>query len=124
LVNGHSKMRNFWIFISIFCFGMAWCGGARAEEMIYKPYEIENVLVTFFFFDTELELQKYRAEIEEEDIDRRMKAYSLSEPYPDKNICHLDAYVVRPQIVDDDFTTSVGHEVLHCVHGPEYHSIK
>lgn len=106
--------------MAILCVGFTFCTPAPAEE-IQKPYEIDNVLVTFFWFDTERELQDYRAWAEDEEVDRDMAAYSASEPYPTKNVCHLDAYVVRPLEVDDDMTLSIGHEVLHCVHGPEYH---
>ncbi len=104
---------------------------ARAEECasdveygpgscIKKPYEISNVLLTFFWFDTEEEMQKYFLD-EYDELDEDMRAFSGSEPYPDKNVCHLDLYIVRPTYVDDDDTLSIGHEVLHCVHGPDYH---
>ncbi len=107
--------------IVILCFGMVLCAELRAEE-IQKPYEIENVMVTFFWFDTDLEMQAKYAELQdEEEVDEDMRAFSGSEPYPDKNFCHVDIYAVRPQEVDDDYTMSVGHEVLHCVYGADYH---
>ncbi len=95
-------------------------------EYISKPYEISNVLITFFWFDTEKEMQEYYFEnvgkaAGELKVDIRLRGYSASEPYEDKNICHLDMYVVRPTEVDDDKTLTIGHEVLHCVYGPHYH---
>lgn len=87
---------------------------------IKKPYEIDNVLITFFWFDTEAEMQQWFFD-EYGEFDEDMRSFSGSEPYADKNVCHLDLYAVRPILVDDDFTLSIGHEVIHCVHGPDYH---
>lgn len=96
---------------------------AHAEDIV-KPYEIGNVLVTFFWFETYAEMQEYyRVKYKEEKIDQQMRGFSAAEPYPDKNICHLDLYTVRPKEVDDNVTLTIGHEVLHCVHGPRYHRI-
>lgn len=98
---------------------------AHAEDIV-KLYEIDNVLITFFWFDTELEMQKYyakhflKADINK--IDPLMRGFSADEPYIEKNICHLDLYAVRPLKVDDDMTLTIGHEVLHCVHG-QYHKV-
>lgn len=33
-------------------------------------------------------------------------------------VCHI--YVMKPEYVNDDRTRTMGHELLHCVHGP-YH---
>ncbi len=115
--------------IALFCFAMAAfaeeCESdvleGRAGSCIEKPYEIENVLITFFWFDTEEEMQAYYVEQEFGPLDKLMRSFNGSEPYPDKNICHLDLYAVRPVKVDDDYTLSIGHEVIHCVHGPDYH---
>ncbi len=92
----------------------------RAGSCIIKPYEVDNVLITFFWFDTEEELQVFFFE-EYGEYDEQMRSFSLAEVYDeDKNICHLDLYAVRPILVDDDKTLSIGHEVLHCVNGPDY----
>ena len=98
-------------------------------EFISKPYEISNVMITLFFFDTYLEMQEYYLEHfgeenEETEIDPLMMGFSWSDPLPAKNICRLELYVVRPIEVDDDPTATIGHEVLHCVHGPDYHVTK
>jgi len=98
---------------------------AHAEEII-KPYEIGNILITFFWFDTESEMQEFYFENVgkkkgDDEIDRLMRGFSGSEAYPDKNMCHLDLYAVRPIKVDGDRTLTIGHEVLHCVYGPSYH---
>ena len=95
-------------------------------EFISKPYEIENVVITFYFFDTELEMQEYYLEHfgeqeGETEIDTLMRGFSDSAGDAEKNICLVDLYVVRPQEVDDKPTLTIGHEVLHCVYGPGYH---
>ena len=95
-------------------------------EFISKPYEIENVVITFYFFDTELEMQEYYLEHfgeqeGETEIDTLMRGFSDSAGDVEKNICLVDLYVVRPQEVDDAKTKTIGHEVLHCVYGPGYH---
>lgn len=100
---------------------------AHSEDII-KPYEIGNVLVTFFWFDNYEDLQEYYLtkfgdEEDEELVDRRMLGFSGAEPYPEKNICHLDLYTVRPTQVNDRETFTIGHEVLHCVYGPHYHRV-
>lgn len=96
-------------------------------EYIMKPYEIQNVLITFYFFDTDLQMQEfYRDNFAEEqkevvEIDPLLRGFSLVEGRPEKHICHVDMYVVRAMEVDDEYTTTIGHEVLHCVYGPNYH---
>jgi len=91
---------------------------------IYKPeYEIDNVLVTFIWFDSKTSMQEYyhsEHADEDEEIDKLMQGFSLWEPNVEKNICHIELYTVRPSAVDDNETTSIGHEVLHCVSG-HYH---
>jgi len=119
--------------ISLLCFAMA----AFSEECesdikygpgscIYKPYEITTVLITLFFFDTEIQMQefyleKFGAANDEDEIDPLMRAFSGAEPYPEMNFCHLDLYALRPVLVDDRYTLDIGHEVIHCVYGPNYH---
>ena len=83
-------------------------------EPIEKPYEIDNVLVTFFWFDSLAELQIYFDE-------ERIEGMSECELYEDKNIAHCDVYAVRPKDVDDEYTLTIGHEVLHGVYGDKYH---
>lgn len=96
-------------------------------EFIMKPYEIQNVLITFYFFDTELQMQEfYRDNFAEEQgevikVDPLLRGFSLVEGRPEKHICHVDMYVVRPAEVDDDKVLTIGHEVMHCVYGPNYH---
>lgn len=112
-----SKLLIFFIFST---------GLAAHAEFIMKPYEIDNVIITFYWFDTEKEMQEYYLEhfgeeTNETIVDEYMRGFSASEPIPSKNICYLDLYAVRPLEVDDDPTLSIGHEVLHCVHGPDYH---
>jgi|GEM_PF-6626830 len=99
---------------------------AHAEDIV-KPYEITNVMVSIFFFDTEAEMQDYRflhfaEELNIVEVERDILGFSGSEPYAEShNFCHLDMYVVRPTVVDDEETSTIGHEFLHCVYGPDYH---
>lgn len=98
-------------------------------EYISKPYEINTVLVTFFWFDTYEALQDHYFETfgkdkGDEGPDRLMAGYSGTETYLTHNFCHLDLYAVRSSEVDDDEALTIGHEVLHCVHGPGYHKIR
>ena len=122
---GKHRVYGIWIFLCVLlCFAMA-----VKAEYISKPYEITNVMITFFFFDTEEEMQAYyrdnfaEAEGEEKLIDKFLRGFSFVEEYEEeKNICHMDMYVVRPIEVDDDKVDTIGHEVLHCVYGSEYHT--
>jgi len=121
---------------ALFCFAMAAFADSDLRDFeaecvsdvefgpgscIEKPYEISNVLLTIFWFDTEEEMRDYYIEQGFGNPDRLMRAFSASEVYEEKGMCHLDVYLVRPTLVDDYETTSVGHEVLHCVYGPDYH---
>ena len=61
------------------------------------------------------------AEGEQKLIDTLLRGFAYAEVNEEKNMCHLDMYVVRPKEVDDEHVTTIGHEVLHCVYGPGYH---
>ena len=95
----------------------------RAGSCIIKPYEISNVLLTIFWFDTEQEMHDYYVDAGFGNPDKFMRSFSASEIYEEKNMCHLDLFAVRPILVDDDPTLSIGHEVVHCVYGPDYHEV-
>jgi len=86
-----------------------------ASEPIAKPFEIDTVVVTFFWFDTLAELNAAFPE-----DDGRLSGWSDCEIYEDHNFAHCDFYVVRPQVVDGEHTLTIGHEVVHGVHG-DYH---
>jgi len=100
---------------------------AYAEEDIYKPHEITTVLITFFWFDTIEEMHEEYVKVfgekglEVEDPTRGLEGFSGVEEYMPHNFCHLDMYVVRPKSVDDEHVLTIGHEVLHCVYGVDYH---
>ncbi len=82
-------------------------------EEVSPEFEIENVLVTIFWFKNTEELQEYFSE-------ERLVGYSECETKPEKNIAYCDLYLIRPKTVDDDSTTGVGHELLHGLFG-SYH---
>lgn len=117
------KLSSLLFFIAIFCLFMGIASTSRAEE-IQKPYEIDNVLITFFWFDTLEELQSFVAVENDWTIETDLQGLSAYEPYVDKNFCHLDMYVVRPREVDDEYTLTIGHEVVHCVHGDYHEEVK
>lgn len=100
----------------------------HAEDIV-KEFEISNVLITFYWFDTEKEMQQAYIRIfgpedaDVEVVDGLLRGFSGTWAVPEKNICVLDLYAVRPQEVDDDATLTIGHEVLHCVYGTKYHRI-
>ena len=91
-------------------------GTAESTEPISKPFELDSVLITFFWYDTLAELNEAFP-----DDEGRLSGYSECEHYLDHNLAHCDIYVVRPQIVDGEHSLTLGHEVLHGVHGPRYH---
>ena len=107
-------MKNFSakLLISLIIF----LGTAVYAEPIHKAHEIDTVLITFFWFNTLEDLNEYFP-----DEDDRLSGYSECEPYAAHNFSHCDLYVVRPQIVDDEHTLTIGHEVLHGVYGDQYH---
>ena len=133
------KVLSKLLILLIISTGMGACATQPAERMtlapqesvasgeeIYKPYEKTNIAVTLFLFDTLEEMQDYRFEKFGEELgliepERDILGFSGSEPYTTHDFCHLDMYVVRPTLVDDEETSTIGHEFLHCVYGPDYH---
>lgn len=85
------------------------------NEPIVPEFEIENALYTIFYFDT---IEEFRAATGETDPD--VLSWSLCETKPDKNIAYCDLYILRAMYVDDNATTTFGHEVLHGLLG-SYH---
>jgi hypothetical protein len=86
---------------------------ALAEDIVFE-YEITNVVSTLYLFDTRAEMEEY---LEVSGI----SGYSECFRNEEHNIAYCDIYSVRPTEVDDDPTTTVGHEVLHGVYGADYH---
>ena len=88
----HRRITVLLFAISLFCFAMAAFSNDAKAEFISKPYEISNVMITFFFFDTEEEMQVYyrdnfaEAEGEEKLIDERLRGFSYVEVYEEHNI--------------------------------------
>ena len=74
---------------------------------------IENVLITFFFYDSYAEMwaaipEKFAGKVE---------GLSVCERKVDKNIAYCDVYQLRPTRVDGWHTLTMGHEVEHGVFG-------
>ncbi len=96
------------------------CYAPYSPDLI-KEFENNNVGITVHWYDTKAELVEALVdkfgEIWE---DRDIQAASDCENKPEFNISYCDLYMVRPTMVDDDTTMSVGHEVLHGLLGA-YH---
>ena len=86
------------------------------KEYISKPHRMDTVLSTFYWFETQDDLQRYVKE-------RRVRGWSDCAVYHDHNFAHCDIFVVEPTYLDDNKVTTIGHEVLHGVYGPNYHTV-
>ncbi len=96
------------------------CYAPYAPDLI-KEFENNNVGITVTWYDNVDELRE--AMIDKFGMvwdDRDIQAASNCEHKPEFNISYCDIYAVRPTMVDDDTTTSIGHEVLHGLLGA-YH---
>lgn len=78
-----------------------------------EPGRVDNVAISFFWFAS-------LADLREHFDDDTLEGYSECERYS-TNFAHCDIYVVRPKIVDGEFTLTIGHEVMHGVCGQKFH---
>jgi len=90
---------------------------AYGDETVIPEFEIENVLITVFWFENAWELQEHFSE-------SLLEGMSECEIKEDKNIAYCDLYLIRPKFVDDDATTGVGHELLHGLFGSYHESVE
>jgi len=95
-------------------------GYVSAEPVDKSKGEISNVLVTIYWFDTTSEMSAHVEEHFGQDPER-LQGFSMIERYGDRDLCHMDMFVVRPNEVDDEHTLTIGHEILHCIYGKDYH---
>jgi hypothetical protein len=112
LRNWRRKLRNLLLIAATLL--LTATANADDYERIQKDGEIENVVLTIFWFDTIEDLETAFGE-------EGLQGYSECERYLKKNLAHCDLYVVRPTYVDDEETLTIGHEVLHGVYGHDYH---
>jgi hypothetical protein len=116
------NLSEWLVLLAVFLFFTA--AQVKAEEYIAKPFEMDSVYITFFWFDTLQEMRKWVAtNIEDEKYDPELMGFSLCEHYEEHGAAHCDLYVVRPKIVDDEATLTIGHEVLHGVY-EHYHGME
>lgn len=97
---------------------------ARADECDLghdsgKPFKaqsvVDNILITMFWFDTLEDLREAIGDPEDETC-----GYSECEIVEEKNIAYCHIYAVRPRLIDDVWTSTLGHEALHGIWG-DYH---
>ena len=100
---------------------------AAHSEPIAKPYEVTNVLASFYFFDNYADMTAAWNEDNPDDLedpddpDAILSGFSYCEINVEHNISYCEIYVVRPIEVDGEHTTTIGHEIEHGIYGPEYH---
>lgn len=82
--------------------------------VLYPEFEVQNVGITVHWYDSKEEMQDDLGDLFP---DRDYSAASQCEKKPEFNISYCDIYVVRPTMVDDNATLSIGHEVLHGLIG-------
>lgn len=82
--------------------------------VLYQEFEVQNVGITVHWYDTKAQMQDDLGDLFP---DRDYSAASQCEKKPEFNISYCDIYVVRPTMVDDNATLSIGHEVLHGLIG-------
>lgn len=82
--------------------------------VLYPEFEVQNVGITVHWYDSKAQMQDDLGDLFP---DRDYSAASQCEKKPEFNISYCDIYVVRPTMVDDNATLSIGHEVLHGLIG-------
>lgn len=85
----------------------------KTKERVKPEFDIENVMITFYWFDT---LEELKTELNE-----NVLGLADCDWNPDKNIAYCDIYAVRATYVDDEEACTIGHEVLHASQG-RYHT--
>lgn len=82
-------------------------------ESIKPERDVTNIVITVVWFDT---LDELRAKLDDPAI--------LGQAHCDAQVVgslgHCDLYLVRPELVDDEWVNTLGHEVLHGLYG-NYH---
>ena len=77
----------------------------------------QDLIITVKFYKTQKELIGARVEIEPS-FDKRQNLQGFAIWSPNDNVCTI--YTLTPKRIDDDRTTTLGHEMLHCLIG-KYH---
>ena len=96
------------------------CYAPYSPDLI-KEFENNNVGITVHWYDSVDEFREAMLDMFGEIWDdRQIQAASDCDKQPEFNISYCDIYAVRPTMVDDDTTMSIGHEVLHGLLGA-YH---
>lgn len=77
----------------------------------------QDLIITVKLYETQKELINARVEIEPS-FDKRQNLQGFAIWSPNDNVCAI--YTLKPRRIDDDRTTTLGHEMLHCLIGT-YH---
>jgi len=99
--------------------------GQESEVISYDEGIIKNVLVTLFFYPNKEALHAAVCAAMDGDeyaCSGGFVGFSACERKPEKNIAYCDIWQLAPSKVDGDNTLTLGHELMHGVAGPNYHS--
>lgn len=112
------------LFVAIVVAMLAGCASAPAEPVTPKRNDREFAMVVVFgsentVRDKCMNLGAWGAK----QIAGRMKGQEVGCAAFNLDTKQCTVYVPEPTRLDDNRTTILGHEVLHCVYGPSYHSI-
>ncbi len=82
--------------------------------------EIQNITLELRYFDSENDLKEALKKRGGCKDCQKVKGISLCKRNLEEATAHCIILLVRPKKVDDDATTSLGHEVMHGIYG-KYH---
>lgn len=91
---------------------------AGAKDVCYAPYgtevtpeyEVTNVMVTAYVFDTAEELSA--------DVGEKVASYSVCETLVEENVAWCEVWIVQPtNVLGDPAMDGIGHEVGHGIWG-------
>lgn len=86
--------------------------GYHSGQPFEQEHDVRDVLARLHWFDTLEDLQK--------EFGEDVLGFSECSVAEDQDFAICDLYLVRPQTIDDEWTNTVGHELLHGAYG-QYH---
>lgn len=84
--------------------------GHDAGKPFHIESEVSNVLVTMFWYD---DIWNLREAVNDPDV----CGFSECEVHEEQNIAYCHIHAVRPKVIDDIWSATLGHEVLHGLWG-------
>jgi len=112
------------MFVCLVTMGVVYDGVADVPEPVIPTHRITEVEVTVVWYDTHAEATaEYNRRYPDESIDE-IWGFAVYEDFQYEGnedwFTACEIHQVRPVIVDDQDTLTLGHEMLHCLEG-EYH---